>query len=70
MSNPTLQTIRNATTFDQLKPAIEFLCDEMQKMTWGEYTAYKRTLEDQAVKVGSSIRDLNIYAVEYQTFGY
>lgn len=66
----SLQNIRDSETFEQLKPAIKFLCDEMQKMTYGEFLAYKRTLESQAVKVGSSIKELNIYAERYQVFGY
>lgn len=66
----TLQNIRGAKTFNDLKPAIKFLCDKMQVMTWGEFCAYKRTLESQCVKVGSTIKDLNAYAENYQVFGY
>ncbi len=66
----TLQNIRDAKTFDELKPAIKLLCDKMQIMTYGEFTAYKRTLESQAVKVGSSVKALNDYAEQYQVYGY
>ena len=66
---PTLEDIRNATTFEALKPAIEFLCDVMQNMTWSEYNAYKRTLETQAAKVGASLKELNDHAENYQVFG-
>jgi hypothetical protein len=67
---PTLKTIRDAQTFDDLKPAIRFLCDEMQKMTWGEFTAFQRTLESQSLKVGISLKEMNAYAENYQVFGY
>ena len=67
---PTLESIRNAESFEQLKPAVRFLCDKMQKMTWGEFNAFKRTLETQAVKVGSSVSELNAYAEQFQVFGY
>lgn len=66
----TLQKIREAKTFEDLKPAIKFLCDNIQKMTWGEFTAYKRTLENQAEKVGATLKDMNEYAEQYQVFGY
>lgn len=70
MQNPTLETIRNADSFEALKPAIRFLCDEMQKMTYGEFLAFKRTIESQCVKVGSSLKECNDYAETYQVFGY
>ena len=70
MSNPTLANIRNAQTFDDLKPAVKFLCDNMQVMPWGDFIAYKRTLEAQAVKVGTTIAEMNKYAEQYQVFGY
>lgn len=66
----TLESIRNAQNFDDLKPAIRFLCDKMQVLTWGEFTAFQRTLESQSVKVGSSLKVLNDYAEQYQIFGY
>lgn len=46
----TIQNIRDAKTFEDLKPAIKLLCDKMQVMTYGEFLAYKRTLESQAVR--------------------
>lgn len=66
----TLQKIREAKTFDDLKPAIKFLCDNMQKMTWGEFIAYRRTLENQAIKVGSTLKDLIEYTEQYQESGH
>jgi hypothetical protein len=65
----TLQSIRDSKNFEELKPAIRFLCDEMQKMAWGEFSAFKRTIEDQAIKAGSNLRELNEYAENYQVFG-
>lgn len=70
MQKMTLQTIRETTSFEALKPAIQFLCDEMQKMTYGEFCAFKRTIESQCVKVGSSLKECNEYAETYQVFGY
>lgn len=65
-----LQDIRDADSFEALKPAIRLLCDKMQEMTWGEFNAYRRTLENQAIKVGSTVKALNEYAEHYQVFGY
>lgn len=65
----TLQQIRDAQTLAAIKPAIKFLCENMQKMTFGEFSAYKNTLQDRAVKVGSSLKELNDLAVEYQDSG-
>lgn len=66
----TLQNIRDALTFDDLKPAVKFLAQNMQRMAYGEFIAYKRTLESQAVKVGSNVKALNELAEQYQVFGY
>lgn len=65
----TLEQIRQAKSLNDIKPAIKYLCDNMQKMTYGAFEAYKRTLESQGVKVGVSIRDLNAIAEKYQVFG-
>lgn len=67
---PTLAEIRLMETFDALKPAIRFLCAKMQQMEYGAFIAYKRTLEAQAEKVGSSVKALNDYAEQIQVFGY
>lgn len=66
----TLQVIRDAKTFNDLKPAIKFLCNNMEAMQWGEFIAYKRTLENQAVIVGITVKELNQYAEQFQVFGY
>lgn len=66
----TLQEIRETKTFDQLKPAIKFLCDNMQKLTWGEFNAFRSTIESQSLKVGSNIKQVNEYADSYRIFGY
>lgn len=65
----TLQTIRDAKTLEDLKPAIIFLCDNMQSMTWGEFTAFQRTIENQALKIGVSLEKLNSMATDYQQLG-
>lgn len=67
---PTLADIRAKTSFEALKPAIRFLCTNMERMEYGAFIAYKRTLEAQAVIVGSSVKALNDYAEEMQVFGY
>lgn len=68
--HPTLKDIRNINTINELVEPIKFLCDKMHSMTYGEFIAYKRTLEHQALKVGCDIKTLNEYANEYQTFGH
>ncbi len=65
-----LQDIRQTETFEALKPAIKYLCDHMEAMAWGEFNAYKSTLEQQAIKIGATVKDLNEYAEQYQVFGY
>lgn len=67
---PNLAEIRLMESFDALKPAIRFLCAKMKQMGYGEFIAYKRTLEAQAEKVGASIKALNEYAEQIQVFGY
>lgn len=66
---PTLQTIRETKSFEELKPAIVFLCDHMGKMTYGEFHAFQRTIEIQAEKLGVSRETLNTFAENYQTYG-
>jgi hypothetical protein len=66
---PKLQDIRDAKSFEALKPAIRFLCDEMQKMTYGEFLAYRGTLQSQCIKIGHTLVELNAYAENYQIFG-
>ena len=66
----TLQKLRDAKTFCDLKPGIKFLCDHMERMTWGEFVAYKRTLESKALELGITLDALNLYAENYQVFGY
>lgn len=55
----TLQYIRECKSFDDLKPAILFLCDNMQAMTWGEFVAFQRTIETQTKKLGLSLKAMN-----------
>jgi len=64
-----LNYIRNVKTFDELKPAIILLCNEMQKMTWGEFNAFKRTIENKAKDLNISLDRTNEYAENYQIFG-
>lgn len=61
-----LSDIRASKTFNDLKPAIELLCREMQKMTWGEFNAYRRTLESAAKAIGIEYQALDSYAITYQ----
>lgn len=65
----TLEQIRQVQTLIELKPAIKVLCDKMQSMSWDEFNAYKRTLEDQATKLGISLKTINATAENYQVFG-
>lgn len=65
-----LQDIRGVQSFDALKPAIRLLCDDMHTMTYGEFIAYKRTLETQCVKLGHTLAEMNNYAIQYQVYGY
>lgn len=66
----TLQTIRDTKTLEDLKPSIIFLCDNMQSMTWGEFVAFQRTIENQALKLGISLKELNSIATDYQQLGF
>lgn len=65
----TLKYIRDCKTFEELKPAIVFVCDNMNDMTWGEFTAFQRMIEIQCQKVGKTLKDLNEYAIGYQDRG-
>lgn len=62
----TLQQIRDTKTAEGIWEGTRFLCENMQVMTYGEFLAYRRTLEEQARKLGVSITQLNNYAVMYQ----
>lgn len=64
-----LEDIRQVETFEDLKPAIRFLCDVMQDLSWGEFIAFQRTIEGQAKKVGVSLQYMNEYATQYQVYG-
>lgn len=65
----TLEQIRQTTKASQLRPAIKYLCDNMQAMSWGAFVAYQRTLETQSVKLGISLKELNSIAENYQVYG-
>ena len=65
----TLSQIRTATSLGDLLPAVKFLCHNMQAMSFGEFQAYKRTLENQTLVVGSDLATLNNLALEFQTDG-
>lgn len=64
-----LNEIRNTKNLNDLKPAIRFLCDNMQKMSFGEFLAYKRTIESQCEKINISYKEINDLAEKYQIFG-
>lgn len=66
----TLAEIRNTTNLEELKPAIFFLADNMQKMTYGEFIAYKNTIMSQARKLNIDLKTVNKIAEDYQIFGY
>lgn len=70
MNTLTLESIRLCKTFEELKPAVKFLCDNMESMAWGDFMAYKRTLESQTLKMGLSLTALNEYAENFKVFGY
>ena len=65
----TLQEIRQSKSFDELKPSIVFLCDNMQYMTFGDFQAYKRTIESVCICLGYTYKDVNNYAENYQNYG-
>lgn len=66
----TLQQIREAKNLEELKPAIYNLCDIMQKISYGEFIAYKNTVESQAKKLNIDLKTINKLAEDYQIFGY
>ena len=66
----SLAKIREAKSFEELTPAIHYLCTNMQAMSWGDFCAYKGTIEHQANKLGIPFKAINDYAENYQTFGY
>lgn len=69
--NMTLNEIRQINDTKTIIKAIEFLCDNMQKMTYGEFDAMKRTIEFQALnKLGMTIQQINDIAERYQIYGY
>jgi cytidylate kinase len=39
-------------------------------LTYGEFTAHKRTIEEQAEKLGITLQQINKIAENYQVFGY
>lgn len=65
----TLNQIRDAKDFESIKPAIRFLCDNMQAMTFGEFQAYKRTLEEKCNNIHVNLNEMNQYAENYQVYG-
>lgn len=62
----TLQEIR---TCADLKPAIYFLSDNMEKMTYGEFTGFKNTIEKRARELNIPLSVINKIAEEYQLRG-
>jgi len=65
-----LSDVQQTKNFEELKPAIRFLCDNMQTMTFGEFNAYKRTIETQARVLGIAVQEINAYAENHQVYGY
>lgn len=65
----TLDQVRQAKDKEELANAVEYLCDNMQKMTYGAFIAYRRTIEDRAKALGWTLQSMNEYATDYQTFG-
>jgi hypothetical protein len=65
----TLEQIRNAKNFDELKTAIMFLSDNMDSMGHGIFIAYRNTLESKAKTFGITYAQLNEIAENYQFHG-
>lgn len=65
-----ISDVRQTKSLEELKPAIRFLCDNMQSMTFGEFNAYKRTIETQARILGIAVQEINSYAENHQIYGY
>lgn len=66
----SLDQIRASENLEQLKPAIIYLAQNMENMSFGEFTAYKRTIEVKANEVGVSLAQINKIAEDYQIYGY
>lgn len=65
----TLAKMDEVTTFDQLKPFIEYLCDGLLDIEYREFLEYRRELELAALRIGSSVALVNSYAETYQIYG-
>lgn len=65
----TLEKIRQAKTFEDLKPAIIFLTNEMHELSWGDFNAYRNTITEKAKEFGVSFSKLNAIAEQYRIEG-
>ncbi len=58
------------TSVEDLKPFIYFLSDNMGDMLYGEFIAYKSTIEKKARELNIDLKTINKIAEDYQVFGY
>jgi len=65
-----LDEIRAAYSLATLTPAIKFLAERVESLSWGEFNAYKRTIENKANELGIDLKTVNEIASEHQVFGY
>lgn len=63
-----LEEIRTAD-LDGFKKAIIFLSDNMHEMTYGEFIAFRRTIEIKGESLGINYEKMNEMAEHYQIFG-
>ena len=64
-----LEEIREIKEIAQIHAAIAYLSDNMDKMTFGEVTAFSNTIARQAENFGITRNKLHDLATEYQVFG-
>jgi len=57
-------------SLDDLKPYIYFLCRNMIKMSYGEFSAYKSAIERKSRELGIDYQEINRIAEQYQVYGY
>lgn len=55
----TLEQIRKAKSWDDLKPACIYLLENMNSQTFGEFHAYRNTIAHKAEEFGLNFTELN-----------
>lgn len=66
----TLRTIRDAQDFEQLKPCIQFLVENMQDLSWGEFNSFRSVILETAKRLNIEYSKINQYAEQMQVYGY